>query len=154
MLYIPVTLYGPKGSLDVIAFLDDGSNTTLVEHWITEKLDISGEYEDLYLKWTAKIVRKEPNSKSITVKISGTRTRNHQYEIKDARTVKSLNLRSQTVDMDQLRNEFKFLRRILIEYFEKTPKILIGLRDCKLSTPLKTRSAGWDEPIATKTRLG
>lgn len=153
--YIPVTLHGPNGSLNVIAFLDEGSDTTLVEHWVTEKLGINGEHEHLYLRWTAKIVRKEPKSQSVTIKISGTRTSDRRYEIKGARTVKSLNLPTQTVNMEQLRDDFKFLRRIPIEsYTDETPKILIGLCDCKLSTPLKTRSAGWDEPIATKTRLG
>lgn len=153
--YIPVTLYGPNGSLNVLAFLDDGSDTTLVEKWVIDKLGINGEASDLFLEWTAKIVRKESKSKSVVIEISGTQAYHKRFVIKDVRTVKSLNLPSQTVNTDQLKEAFKFLRRIPIEGYEnETPVILIGPKDCRLSTPIKTRSGKWDEPLATKTLLG
>ncbi|XP_037047880.1 uncharacterized protein LOC119082466 [Bradysia coprophila] len=153
--YIPVVLHGPKGSINVIAFFDDGSDMTLVEHWVAQRLGITGKPEELYLKWTAKIVRKEPNSQSIDFEISGTHNANKRYRITDVRTVKSLSLPPQTVNAEEMKNEFKFLRRLPIEsYNNETPKILIGLKDCKLSTPLKIRSGKWEEPIAAKTLLG
>lgn len=71
------------------------------------------------------------------------------------RTVKRLDLPQQTVDVEEVKNLYKFLRRIpLIGYKNESPKIIIGLRDCKLSTPLKVRSGAWEEPTATKTLLG
>lgn len=138
-----------------LAFLDDGSDMTLIEHWVVEKLGITGEAADLFLEWTAKIVRKERNSKSVSLTISGTRTDHKKYEITEVRTVKSLNLPPQTIDVEQLRKDFKFSRRIPFEgYSNETPRILIGLRHCRLTTPHKICSGKWCEPMATKTLLG
>lgn len=69
---LPVTLTWKGKSVETFAFLDDGSDMTLVEKSIAERLGIDdGEPLPLCLTWTSNVTRQEPKSQRIRLEISG-----------------------------------------------------------------------------------
>ncbi|XP_062704356.1 uncharacterized protein LOC134286713 [Aedes albopictus] len=68
---LPVTLSHRGKSVATFAFLDDGSNVTLLENSIADELDLDGEESSLCLQWTSNVTRKESASKRVQVCISG-----------------------------------------------------------------------------------
>ncbi|XP_067634167.1 uncharacterized protein [Eurosta solidaginis] len=49
--FLPIKLHGPKGSLEVMAFIDDGSKVTLLEERIANRIGLRGASNLLHLKW-------------------------------------------------------------------------------------------------------
>ncbi|XP_065080573.1 uncharacterized protein LOC135703310 [Ochlerotatus camptorhynchus] len=151
---LPVTLYGDKCKLNVYAFVDEGSQLTLLDDGVAEQLGITGPIETLNLQWTGNITRNEPNSRRIRVEISGCELAK-RYKLFDARTVASLQLPTQSLHYHNLATSFPHLRSLPISDYENvTPKLLIGLDNLKLTVPLKIREGGWGQPMAAKCRLG
>ena len=108
---LPVTLHWKGKSIDTFAFLDDGSDLTLVEQSIAEQLDIDdGEPLPLCLSWTSNVTRQEPQSQRICLKISG-KDKMEQFTLSDARTVASLDLPKQTLRCDRLGTTVPLLAR-------------------------------------------
>jgi hypothetical protein len=152
---IPVVLYGPKGCVETFAFLDDGSGVTLLEDKISEDLGLTGSRVGLSLKWTDNVVKREPNSRKVSLEISGVGKFDSKFAIGDVRTVQRLLLPEQTVDGAFIRSQFPHLTSVPFEPYEKaTPRILIGLRHSFLSVPRELKEGLKEEPIATRTRLG
>ncbi|XP_055920221.1 uncharacterized protein LOC129951887 [Eupeodes corollae] len=59
---VPITIFGKNTSVDVYAFLDDGSGPTLIERDILSQIGSQGITSDLCLRWTDGTVRIETNS--------------------------------------------------------------------------------------------
>ncbi|XP_055633296.1 uncharacterized protein LOC129773676 [Toxorhynchites rutilus septentrionalis] len=151
---IPVTIYGQHVHVDTFAFMDDGSELTLMDERLADQLDIKGQVSPLSMQWTSDITRTESDSRIMQIKISG-RKSNRQYQLKDVRTVTNLNLPSQTLSFSELQKRFNHLRGLPMEsYSNVTPQLLIGLNNTHLSTALKFREGTSGEPVATKSRLG
>ncbi|XP_058448717.1 uncharacterized protein LOC131428686 [Malaya genurostris] len=149
---LPVTLYGKTKKLDIFAFVDEGSQLTLLEAEIANQLSIDGPIEPLSLQWTGNVKRNESSSKSVCVEISGSSRR---FKLSGARTVENLMLPRQSMCYRELADKYPHLRGLpLNDYIETAPKLLIGLDNLKLIVPLKVREGGWGEPVATKCRLG
>ncbi|XP_053691312.1 uncharacterized protein LOC128739837 [Sabethes cyaneus] len=151
---IPVTLYGKNTKVDIYAFVDEGSQITLLEDSVADQLGLAGTLEPLNLQWTGNIKRSEPKSRRISTEISGTGC-TKQYRLGNARTVGGLLLPSQSMDYDEMTRRYPHLRGLPIPSYTKiSPKLLIGLDNLKLTVPLKIREGRWEEPIATKSRIG
>ncbi|XP_062705798.1 uncharacterized protein LOC134287620 [Aedes albopictus] len=151
---LPVTLCGPNGKVELFAFIDEGSQLTLLEDDVASKLGISGPCEPLQLLWTGNVTRSESKSQRLLVDIAGSRV-SHQFKLVDARTVGKLMLPKQSLNYRDLAARYPHLRGLPInEYEEVVPKLLIGLDNLKLTIPLKIREGGWSQPIAAKCRLG
>nr|XP_029719109.1 mucin-17-like [Aedes albopictus] len=107
---VPVKLSWKGKSVQTYAFLDDGSDMTLVEQSIAERLGIDdGEPIPLCLTWTSNVTRQEPKSQRIRLEISG-EGKNELFALHDARTVSSLNLPKQTLNYGDLARKYTYLR--------------------------------------------
>ncbi|XP_062711689.1 uncharacterized protein LOC134289605 [Aedes albopictus] len=151
---LPVTLYGPSGKIDIFAFIDEGSQLTLLEDEVAAQLGLSGPCEPLQLLWTGNVTRSECTSRRLLVDIAGTRM-SQKFKLADARTVGKLMLPTQALCYRHLATQYPHLRGLPISDYEGVvPKLLIGLDNLKLTIPLKTREGDWGHPMAAKCRLG
>ncbi|XP_038106443.1 uncharacterized protein LOC119766116 [Culex quinquefasciatus] len=152
---LPVTLSWQGKSIDTFAFLDDGSDLTLVEHSIAEQLGIDdGEQIPLCLSWTSNVTRQEPQSLRICLEVSG-KDKKGQFTLSDTRTVASLDLPKQTLRYADLARQYPYLRGLPVSSYEAaSPGILIGSNNAGLIATLSLREGQLGEPLASKTRLG
>lgn len=151
---LPVTLYGPRKVIKTFAFLDDGSQLTLVEEQLAKELGVSGSSVPLCLTWTGDVSRTEPDSKQLQLVVSSA-DEGKRLKVNDVRTVKKLALPEQTLRIGDLKHDFQYLKGLPIaEYKNATPRLLIGINNLHLSVPLKMKEGRANEPVAMKTRLG
>ncbi|XP_062714134.1 uncharacterized protein LOC134290921 [Aedes albopictus] len=152
--YLPVTLEGNGKKVNTFAFLDDGSESTLMESGLAAELDVSGPEEPFWLGWTGNISREEKGSQRISVAISGTGLKS-LFRLNNVRTVQSLKLQSQSLPYLELQKMYPHLRGLpLRSYTDAVPRIIIGIEHAQMLTTLKVREGGANDPIAAKTRLG
>ncbi|XP_062704316.1 uncharacterized protein LOC134286681 [Aedes albopictus] len=153
MRYLPVTLHYNGNSVEVFAFLDDGSSSTMMEAEVAKQLGAAGPAEPLCLGWTGDITRIEKDSQHVNVAISGHNIAN-MFPLK-ARTVGQLKLPNQTVDYEELCLGHPYLRKLpLSSYTSAVPRLIIGVDNAKLISTLKSRESRNGELVAVKTRLG
>ncbi|XP_038116718.1 uncharacterized protein LOC119768950 [Culex quinquefasciatus] len=152
---LPVTLTWNGRSVNTFAFLDDGSDLTLVEQSIAEHLGIDdGVPTPLCLSWTSNVTRQEPKSQRIRLEISG-EGKKERFTLNDTRTVASLDLPKQTMQFSDLARKFTYLRGLPVRSYEAaTPGILIGSNNAGLIATLNLREGELGDPLASKTRLG
>lgn len=152
---VPITLYGKAKSIQTYAFLDEGSSLTLLEQSTATELELDGTPDRLCLKWTAETTREEPDSQRVSLQISSRRSQSRKYHMSDVRTVRSLNLPMQSVNVNELKTRYPYLLDTPLESYDKAvPKILIGIDNWKLGIPTDSKEGKWREPVATRTRLG
>ncbi|XP_055644239.1 uncharacterized protein LOC129780226 [Toxorhynchites rutilus septentrionalis] len=151
---IPVTVYGKDGSLNTFAFLDEGSDLTLVENDLATTLGVNGTPHPLCLRWTGDTSRIENDSRQITIEIAGIgQTKLHK--LVNARTVNNLGLPRQSFQMKEAVRLYPHLKGIPVSSYQNVkPKILIGIDNLRLALPLKIREGDGAAPVAVKTRLG
>ncbi|XP_053699242.1 uncharacterized protein LOC128746219 [Sabethes cyaneus] len=153
--YIPVTVHGRGVSVKTYAFLDDGSSATFMETSLLRELKLDGEPYPLCLNWTAKQKREEKDSVKLSLEISGVCGKKKQFRIPKVHTVRCLALPDQTVDMDELASKYEHLKGLPIDSYRNiSPRLLIGIDNCRLGHALHSREGKEDEPVASKTRLG
>ncbi|XP_062698658.1 uncharacterized protein LOC134284186 [Aedes albopictus] len=151
---IPVILYGKATRFETFAFLDEGSDLTLMDEEIADLLGVDGEKKGLCIKWTSNVTRDEANSRQINLEITGA-DGGKRLPLVNVRTVGRLDLPLQTLNYNKLATRFTHLKRLPIRSYENAaPRLLIGLSNLQLAVPLKCREGRVNEPVATKTRLG
>ncbi|XP_062710516.1 uncharacterized protein LOC134288741 [Aedes albopictus] len=152
--YVPVTISGNGRQVNIFAFLDEGSSSTLLESSIADQLGVHGPVSSLWLSWTGNITREEKESRCVEVTISGTGQKK-KFSIRNVQTVDELQLPKQSFDYECLVQEFPYLKGLPLEsYSDVTPRMIIGLEHVRLLTTLKLREGGNTGPVAVKTRLG
>lgn len=153
--YLPVILYGQTDLVETYAFLDEGSELTLLDQDLADKLELDGAERPLCLRWTGGTERCEPNSRAYNLQISGIREGSQRFDLNDVRTVKDLMLPQQSLDMAQLSEKYPHLRGLPIDsYRDVRPRILIGTKHAHLGLVMKNREGEFGQPIAVKSRLG
>ncbi|XP_062715269.1 uncharacterized protein LOC115260558 [Aedes albopictus] len=153
--YLPVVLYGKTTVVHTYAFLDEGSELTLLDQELANLLELDGAERPLCLRWTGGTERCEPDSRAYNLQIAGAKERSKRFDINDVRTVKELKLPSQTLDMTKFSQEYSHLRDLPIDsYRDVRPRILIGTKHAHLGLVLKSREGEFGQPIAVKSRLG
>ncbi|XP_058811204.1 uncharacterized protein LOC131676095 [Topomyia yanbarensis] len=153
--FIPVILYGPSKSVLAYAFIDDGSELTLLEKSLADELGVNGPSASLCLKWTGETRRTETSSQRVSMQISGSKQLTKRFELTNVRTVQQLQLRPQTMIVSELQKRFRHLAGLPIEsYQDARPRILIGVDHAKLGHVMRSREGKLGEPIAVKMRLG
>lgn len=153
--YIPVIVYGEKSSVHTFAFLDDGSELTLLDNDLANELGLTGSEVPLNLRWTGGTERCEKESRITRLAITGVQDRAKQFTLDEVRTVKELQLPHQSLDMDEMKERYPHLRGLPIKSYERVrPRILIGMKHVHVSLVLQSREGKPEQPIATKTRLG
>ncbi|XP_062714715.1 uncharacterized protein LOC134291230 [Aedes albopictus] len=151
---LPVTLYGKHGKINTLAFLDDGSSVTLIEQTIANSLGLDGRTESLWIQWTSGINKRISDAQKVHMEISALGS-DKRFKVGEAYTVEGLGLPEQSLDFEQLAEEFKYLKKLPVQSFQSaTPGILIGIDNAHLLATLKLREGRMREPIATKTRIG
>ncbi|XP_058456660.1 uncharacterized protein LOC131434043 [Malaya genurostris] len=151
---IPVVLGNKGKSVETFAFLDDGSDLTLLENKLANELGLEGVESSLCLQWTGSVTRRESFSKKVKLTIAGMGNK-AVHTLQDVRTVDNLGLPKQTLDFHKLSQRYSFLQGLPIESYEEAmPGILIGVDNARLKLPLNKRDRGDSEPVAIKTRLG
>ncbi|XP_062713361.1 uncharacterized protein LOC134290277 [Aedes albopictus] len=152
---LPVVLYGPKKIVRTYAFIDDGSELTLIEQSLADELGIEGPKKSLCLKWTGGTRKMENESQQVNLQISGVGNEATKFELLGINTLSSLQIRPQTLMLSELQKKFPHLAGLPLEsYRDVSPRLLIGLDFANLGHGSNSREGKWNEPIAVKTRLG
>ncbi|XP_065073988.1 uncharacterized protein LOC135698054 [Ochlerotatus camptorhynchus] len=126
----------------------------MIEKSLADEVGLKGSPDPLHLRWTGNVSRVEEQSCMVKLEISG-KQKKRRFNVVNARTVEELELPVQSINPDELINNFPYLKGLNIDgYDEARPQLLIGLENLYLSTPLKIREGARGQPIATKTRLG
>ncbi|XP_062708532.1 uncharacterized protein LOC134288256 [Aedes albopictus] len=153
--YLPIVLHGKYHSIQTFAFLDDGSELTLLDNELADELQLEGEPMPLCLHWTGGAKRREEESRSVKLEVSAKHNESKTYSITGVRTVAELLLPSQTLNLEELSQRYPHLKGLPISSYQNVrPRILIGMKDQHLSLVQKSREGALHQPIAVKTRLG
>ncbi|XP_073821661.1 uncharacterized protein [Musca autumnalis] len=151
---LPIRVFYDFGSVTTFAFLDEGSSVTLMEKEFFNKLGIKGKKEPLELRWTGNTTRSEDDSVKINIEVSGVKG-DSRFMLHDVRTVKNLELPKQTLNFEDVVKYNPHLKGLPVEsYVNAKPTILIGVNNWRVAVPMKIREGGYNQFIATKTRLG
>ncbi|ETN60411.1 hypothetical protein AND_007967 [Anopheles darlingi] len=149
---VPVTLRNGPIEMSALAFLDCGSSLTLIDEEAADRLGLGGYHDPLMMKWTHDISRQEKESRRVKVTVQG--PSGHPYVLKGVRTVKTLQLPAQGLDVARLQ-KYPHLRDVpLASYDQARPTILIGLGHSHLLMGLDRRMGAANEPMAVRTKLG
>lgn len=113
---VPVTIYGANNtSINTFAFLDDGSQLTLIEKSLFDRLGLIGEPESIQLQWTKGITREEKSLRS-TIVLSGDK-RNKRHSLINVYTIENLDLPRQSVDATSMKTQHRHLRGLSFSSF-------------------------------------
>ncbi|XP_075150658.1 uncharacterized protein LOC142224756 [Haematobia irritans] len=151
---LPIRLQRKGGYIDTFAFLDEGSSVTVIEKDIFDSLDANSVNKPLCLKWTGNTSRVYESSVQASINILNPEN-GSKYMLNGVHTVENLDIPTQSLDMDDLIAKYPYLAGVSIKSYKRVkPTILIGADNWKIAVPLKIREGLWNQPIATKTRLG
>ncbi|XP_062557656.1 uncharacterized protein LOC134222521 [Armigeres subalbatus] len=149
----PLLLHGKHRSIETFAFLDDGSELTLLDKELADELQLEGDAAPLCLLWTGGAKRREDDSKNVKLEI-GSKHDSKMYTMQGVRTVAELLLPTQSLNVEELSELYQHLKGLPItSYQDVRPRILSGMKDQHLSLVKKSREGALHEPIAVKTRL-
>jgi hypothetical protein len=152
---IPVNIYANGHVITTNAFIDEGSGPTLINQSLADKLGVEGTPDELCLKWTDGKHKVVQNSRRIKINISGTSLENKRFSLSNVRTVNDMDLPVPSSKLLETKMKYKHLCDVPISApLEVKPGMLIGLQHVKLGVSFETREGRWNEPIATRTRLG
>lgn len=150
---VPVTLKNGEVEVNTFAFIDPGSSTSLILEDVKNLLKAEGPNKPLTLSWTNGEVQDENESQSIAIQIRGKQGKT--YDVSNVRSVKHLDLPTQSIDAQQLADNYSHLCDVGIDsYTNATPTILLGLPHAYITRGTSPREGEPDEPIAHHTRLG
>lgn len=151
---LPVRLYYNGKSVEVLAFIDEGSSTTLVETDVIANLGVQGKISPLCLKWTGKICRTEAESMQIMgLQISPVDS-GDCYHLQSVRTVNKLELPFQELREQEIKNYSHTSELPIIPYAKTRPRLLIGLNNASLVKTIISAEGKLNQPIAAKTKIG
>ncbi|XP_073827967.1 uncharacterized protein isoform X1 [Musca autumnalis] len=131
--YLPVRLRGPKGYINIIAFINDGSKISLLEEKVAKQIGLSGPYSNLSLGW---IGGKKSSEMSMRIDVEIASKNGEYLQMRNVRTTNHLKLPKQSLNIADFKKRFSILENIFIDdYFDVTPKLLIGLPHIRLVRP-------------------
>ena len=146
----PVTVKGPKGSVTVLALLDEGSSVTLLESSIAQEIGIQGKKSPLILRSIAG--PHTERSQLVSFDIRGSEDK-QWHRMNSVRTIEQLNTPTQALKNSDWK-EWKHLHGLVIPEYKGKTKLLIGMDNYRLIAP---RSIVWGPPglpTATRSLLG
>lgn len=127
---LPVKVYNQEKFIEVLAFIDEGSSTTLIESDILSMIDVEGEMSPLCLKWTGEICRTEYDSQKLFgLEISAINS-TERFLLQMVRSVSKLELPAQGLSENEIG------RYNILPDFLKVPTLNPSLSYCSdLITP-------------------
>ncbi|XP_053687203.1 uncharacterized protein LOC128736742 [Sabethes cyaneus] len=151
---IPVTLYVADKQYDTLAFLDEGSSTTLIEETVAKQLNATGVQEPLIVTWTENINRFENSSRKVELMLSA-RGSCEKICLANVRTVSELVLPKQGMQFAKLEKQYPHLAGLPVrDHPAERASILVGLDNIHLFAPLESRVGQQYQPIAVRSKLG
>ncbi|XP_055522650.1 uncharacterized protein LOC129716836 [Wyeomyia smithii] len=152
---LPVILYGPSKTIESYAFIDDGSDISLMEQDLAQELGAIGPMKSLCLGWTGGAHRMETSSECVILHISSCGEQRKKYKLSLVHTVESLRIRPQTLRYADIQAKYPYLAGLPIASYENAyPRILIGVDNLSVEYVQKSREGRIQEPIAIKMRIG
>ena len=151
---IPITLHYGENSIDITAFVDEGSSATLIDECVAEQLKADGPNEPLQITWTGNISRFEDRSRKLDLLISSQGS-TQKWKLFEPRTVAGLMLPSQSLRLADVVKRYKHLADIPVTgNSQQNPLIVIGLNNIELFAALETRVGNPGEPVAVRSKIG
>ncbi|XP_058456564.1 uncharacterized protein LOC131433962 [Malaya genurostris] len=151
---VPIRIYNGKYSVNVTAFLDEGSSYSLMDSSVANEIKLNGVWKPIVVKWTAGMSRVERDSRCVNVSISAMDS-DEKFVLQNVHTVQHLQLPEQNIQFAEVSKRFNHLRGLLVsKYLGGQPKVLIGLKHLHVYAPLESRVGKPGEPIAVRTKLG
>jgi hypothetical protein len=147
---VPVTLVGPYGEYETYALMDSGSAGTFVDARIAEIIGATGPRRSLRMKGVGE-PRIDHTSMIVELGIRGI-NESRTYQESGVRTVKNLELGTQSVDVAELLEKYPQLKNLerVGSMVNVRPMVLIG----EDKGHLFDNRRPIDGPAVTKTRLG
>ncbi|XP_045486697.1 uncharacterized protein LOC123689628 [Pieris rapae] len=151
---LKVEIYGPTGSKQVLALLDEGSTVTLLDENVAASIGIKGPRETLNIETIGGGQMKNHESMIVDIKVKGIR-QCEKSTLKRARTIKELKLTPQFIDKTRIQ-KCHHLRGLLQDvcYEAEAPKLLIGQDNWQYIVSLQMRRGKPGQPVASRTKLG
>ena len=152
---IPVKVYGPHGVEEILAFIDEGSNSTVADANLCKRLGITGVKSPFCVEWSDGTTRFIPSSMRVSIKIRGLQANGKQFELSNVRTVDKLELPLQKLDATKLRKTYRHLENVpAAGYSPKRPQLLIGISHYSVCLPKSCKSGASNEPFAVEMPIG
>ncbi|XP_052752614.1 uncharacterized protein LOC128201063 [Galleria mellonella] len=150
---LPITIFGPTGSLDTYALLDDGSTATLIDASVATQIGLSGPQEPITVNGIGGL-HKNTTINYVDFHIKG-KFMSDIYLVKRARAMMSISLHAQSLSKETL-TSYSHLCDLadFLTYNNATPTVLIGAEDWHLSITREVRIGKRNEPVACRTLLG
>lgn len=151
MRVLPVILRNGKRKIKVSAFLDDGSELTLIDDDLAKQLKLEGEPDSLNFGWIDRANTKDRSSRKVTLDIAAVKEGSQWFTMKKVRTKSNFFLPLQALQQYKFWRKWMHLRNISVcEAVDSKPKKLIGQDNIPLTVPREIREGMWNEP----TKLG
>ncbi len=147
-------LYNKKKIVRDFAYLDDGSNLTLMEDALADELGLVGTPESICIDWAFGQSHESDESRIVSTKISGFYPQALSYKLNNIRTVENLHLPTQSITSNFIKRYPHLMNIPIVTYEKVKPRMLIGLQYSILTYSLETVEGQWEDPIACRTRLG
>ena len=141
---VPIRVYSKNKFINTFAFLDEGSDVTLMEREVFDSLGLAGVNKSLCFRWTGDTTRVEETSMQTSCKNSGQHNET-KYILHGVHTVENISLLIQSLDMYRINQRYPYLAGPPIESYQNArPTILIKLDSWKLAVGLKVRESSWN----------
>lgn len=153
--YVRVKVKHNSKTIEIGAFLDEGSSGTFLDEELARQLGANGPKAPLCIHYTSRNTHKEHDSMTISLRIQATHVGAREFVLKDVQTVKDLSLSSQSLDYAQLSEQYDHLKNLPVQsYHDLKPGLLIGLNNWKLGIPTEVRLGEQGDPMAARCGLG
>jgi hypothetical protein len=87
---LSVQVRGPKGIGNIVAFIDDGNNVTLLDSTVAEKIGATGQQVPLCYNLSAGISRYDDRSEKVSINISKNCNEYPTFTMRNIRTMENL----------------------------------------------------------------
>ena len=150
---IPVTVFGPAGEISTHALLDSGAKHTFIDSSVADKIGITGPRKSMRVLGFSARVTMDHDARRVKFQLKGPGMQT--FCMKNVVSMKGLDLPTQSVDIEKLKKNWKYLDGIpLCSMKNVKPTLLIGQNDYDLFVPRKIIEGDENGPIATETLLG
>ncbi|KAL7745575.1 hypothetical protein ACLKA6_009799 [Drosophila palustris] len=149
---VPIIVHGEKGSKEIVAFLDEGSTSTIMDMSLAREVGIQGDVKPFCFSWTGGVYRYEADAETAKICLSGKNGMKH--DLNDVWLIKDLSLPSQQFDYNRLTELVPKNLVDIKKLQDKKPMLLIGQRHANLITTRAVINGDEHRPMLSKTKLG
>lgn len=152
--YIMVTIEGPRGRTNTLAFIDEGSKASLIDAQLAQDLGLAGQRTNTRLSWVVGQTT-EYSTKKVEFAISSADDESSTlFEIKNVMAIPDLKLNRQQFNLSAWQKIFPQLANLPVRSYEPLrPQLLLGIPHMHLIRPIQTILMGKDY-AAQQTNIG